>query len=164
MNHLLYVVIFIFLLILNLNATIINVPADTSTIQGGIDMAVDGDTVLVQPGTYCESINFNGKNIVVGSLTLTTGDTYFISQTKIGDCSMITTNLVTFENGEDSTSVLCGFTITEGPRGIYIDNSNPKIKHLHILHNVTFARPGAAYTYGGGIYCQNANPQMLYFH
>ena len=39
--------------------TTINVPSDTSTIQGGIDMAFDGDTVLVHPDTYVEYINFN---------------------------------------------------------------------------------------------------------
>ena len=48
-------------------ATTINVPADIDSIQGGINMAVDGDTVLVQPNTYYENINFNGKNIIVAS-------------------------------------------------------------------------------------------------
>lgn len=33
-------------------ANIIHVPADTNSIQSGIDMSNDGDTVLVQPGTY----------------------------------------------------------------------------------------------------------------
>ena len=65
-------------------ATIINIPDDYPTIQEGIDASIDGDTVLVQPGTYVENINFNGHNVVLGSLFLTTEDTIYISQTKIG--------------------------------------------------------------------------------
>ena len=57
------------------SATVINIPADYATIQAGIDASSDGDTVLVQPGTYVENINFNGHNVVLGSLFLTTGDT-----------------------------------------------------------------------------------------
>ena len=61
----------------------IHVPDDQPTIQAGIDRAVAGDTVLIKPDTYLENINFNGKNVVVGSLFLTTGDTSYISQTVI---------------------------------------------------------------------------------
>ncbi|MFQ5868778.1 MAG: hypothetical protein ACE5JC_02625, partial [Candidatus Zixiibacteriota bacterium] len=47
---------------LTANATIINIPGDYPTIQEGIDHGADGDTVLVQPDTYFENLNFNGHN------------------------------------------------------------------------------------------------------
>ncbi len=67
------------------NATIINVPSDHPTIQAGIDAANDKDTVLVDTGKYVENINFNGKNIVLGSHFLTTNDTNYISKTIIDE-------------------------------------------------------------------------------
>ena len=102
----------IFLLIGITYATVINIPADYSTIQSGINSSTNGDTVLVQPGTYLENINFNGHNITVSSLILTTQDTSYISQTVIdGDSSG---SVVTINTEEDSTTVLKGFTITNG--------------------------------------------------
>jgi hypothetical protein len=35
----------------------INIPDDFSKIQDGISNATDGDTILVEPGTYFENIN-----------------------------------------------------------------------------------------------------------
>ena len=46
-------------------ATIINVPADSATIQGGINGSSNGDTVLVQPATYMETVDFGAHNIVL---------------------------------------------------------------------------------------------------
>ncbi|MFH0765957.1 MAG: hypothetical protein V2A61_06025, partial [Calditrichota bacterium] len=46
-------------------ADIINVPEDVETIQGGIDAAEEGDTVLVAPGEYVENVDFQGKAIIV---------------------------------------------------------------------------------------------------
>ena len=40
----------------NLFASTINIPADYSTIQEGIDASVDGDTVLIAQGTYYENL------------------------------------------------------------------------------------------------------------
>ncbi len=57
-------------------------------IQTAINWAWNGDTILIHPGTYVENINYNNKNIVVGSFFLTTNDTSYISTTIIdGDQS-----------------------------------------------------------------------------
>ena len=50
-----------------LHAATINVPVDQPTIQAGIDASVNGDTVLVAPGTYYERVNLSGKAIVLTS-------------------------------------------------------------------------------------------------
>ncbi|MFC2088420.1 T9SS type A sorting domain-containing protein [Calditrichota bacterium] len=158
------IIIILLFLTLSLSATIINVPANIDSIQGGINMAINGDTVLVQPGTYYENINFNGKNIVVGSLTLTTGDTSYISQTIIDANSR--GSVVTF-GGEDSSAVLCGFTITNGRSriqggGILCYNSMPTLAYLDISNNETHGfGPFFPYSYGGGIFLFNSHLTIL---
>ncbi len=142
--------ILLFLLPQVLSATIINVPGDASTIQAGITASSNGDTVLVQPNTYYQNINFNGKNIMVASLFLTTGDASYISQTIINGNN--NNSVVKFNSGESNNAVLSGFTITNGSAyygaGIYCyQGSSPTLDHLVITGNHGYVGD----SYGGGI-------------
>jgi len=133
-------------------AKIIHVPADSSTIQGGINGAINGDTVLVAEGHYYERINFNGKRILVTSEFMNDHDPSHIHNTIIvGDSSG---SVVSFSNGEDSTSIIQGFTIREGLAvwggGIYCNQSSPSIRHCNIANNIAEG--------GGGIYCSQSSP------
>jgi hypothetical protein len=103
---------------------IIYVPADQPTIQDGINAAHDGDTVLVADSTYYENINFRGKAITVASHFLINGDTSHISKTIIDGSQPSypdSASTVYFVSGEDTTSVLCGFTITGGSGTNYLN-------------------------------------------
>ena len=54
------------LILTNLIATTINIPADYATDQEGIDAAQDGDNVLIAQGTYHENLSIN-KEITLAS-------------------------------------------------------------------------------------------------
>lgn len=93
----------------------IKVPADQPTIQAGINAAVNGDTVLVAPGTYIENINFMGKAITV---TSSGGPGNTIINGNQGD------SVVSFISGETLSSVINGFTIENAGASMY-PNTNP---------------------------------------
>jgi hypothetical protein len=131
-------------------STIINVPGDQPSIQAGITAATDADTVLVADSTYYENINFKGKKITVASLFIIDGDTNHINNTIIDGSQPSypdSGSVVYFASGEDTTSILCGFTITggsgtiivpgivRGSGGIHCSNSGPRICHNRIINN-----------------------------
>jgi len=95
-----------------------------ATIQKGIDTAVDGDTVVVWPGTYDQQANFNGKAITVKSAD---AEPAVISNSS--DYAFV------FENAEESNSVLQNFVIAKGCFAVYVSNSSPTIKNLTIVDN-----------------------------
>jgi serine protease len=112
-------------------ATVIHVPADQPAIQAGINAAVNGDTVLVAPGTYVENINFLGKAITVASAK---GPRVTIIDGNKKD------SVVRFTNKETTASVLSGFTIQNGYAhitggGIDMETASPTITGSIITAN-----------------------------
>lgn len=131
--------------------SVINVPADQATIQAAINVANNGDTVLVAPGKYVENINFNGKAITVtssGGPSVTTID---------GGAKG---SVVTFNTGETLSSKLSGFTITNGflngywGAGILISGTSPTIIGNVITGNHAAVGIGIA-VWGGSPLIQN---------
>jgi hypothetical protein len=149
--RILYTILFTVIICLSASATIINIPDDYPTIQEGIDASTDGDTVLVQPGEYVENINFNGHNIVLGSLFLTTGDNTYIDETIIN--GMGNGPVVTLISNEDILTSIIGFSITYGSSnlggGIRCRDSGVTV----ISNKITYC--GAHH--GGGLYFSNSS-------
>ena len=132
------------------------VPDDYPTIQGAIDHSVDGDEILVLPGTYVGGIDFKGLAITVRSQR--GPDHTVIDGNRVG-------STVYFQSGETSASVLEGFRIVNGVGslesmtgrilggGMYCFESSPTLIDCVIRDNVAEA--------GAGMMCMNDGSPTL---
>lgn len=129
----------------------LSVPGDHATIQQAIDAAIDGQSIVVAPGRYFETIDLLGKAIIVessGGPGVTTID---------GGGSG---SVVVFTSGEGPSTRLSGFSITNGlaPDGGGVRceaASSPTIVDCIVLGN-------EATDDGGGVYViQGSNPTFL---
>lgn len=175
------VTLFLFIIISSSAYSMIrNVPGNYSTIQSAINASANGDTVLVEPGTYFENINFHGKKIVVTSRYYISQDLNFINTTIInGSTPSVpdSASCVIISSGEDSTTVLQGFTITGGTGtkwndihgagvyreggGILIELSAPVIQNNIIKNNFAINTVGVTSGGGGGIRIGDSKPKIL---
>lgn len=164
MKYFTFIALFVLFIFTSSFSGIIYVPNDTTSIQGGIYLSNNGDTILVDDGTYYENINFKGKAITVASRFLIDGDTSHISNTIIDGSQPSNPDsgsVVYFISGEDTNSVLEGFTITGGtghfnPAGARTGGgiflwAGAKIENNKIINN-HINTPVNIYAHGGGIH------------
>jgi parallel beta-helix repeat protein len=141
------------------------------TIQSAINNCIDNDTVVVNPGTYFENVNFLGKAITVRSIN--PDDPNIVTATIINGsipADLNNASVVTFNHGEGNNSILEGFTLTGGT-GTWVaiawrfytvywnrcggaivcyNMSQPTITKNHITHNTT-GEGGGVYVYGNPV-------------
>ncbi len=147
-------------------------------IQDGIDAVANSGMVHVADGTYTgtgnKQLDFGGKAITVQSENG--------AANSIIDCENSGTGFY-FHSGEISTSVVDGFTITNGHLssggGMYIYNSSPTVTNCIFDGNTADSNGGGIYNwnsdptltncafadnsayYGGGIYNNASSPVMI---
>ncbi|KPK68806.1 hypothetical protein AMJ82_07310 [candidate division TA06 bacterium SM23_40] len=146
---------------ISVSATVLHVPGQYPTIQAGIDAAGEGDTVLVADGTYTgdgnRDLDFGGVNMVVMSENG--------PEVTIIDCegsSVDPHRAFFFHGGEDQSSVVQGFEITNGYAvglypfsdggGILCISSSPNIMWNTITDNVA--------VYAGAISCDYSSARI----
>lgn len=103
--------------------------ADYTSIMEAVDSVGEFSTITVNPGTYYENIDLNGKNITLASVA---GP----EQTIIHGGNNGT--VLTMLNGENASTVIDGFTITGGDNtlcGGIKCNHRPQIKNCIIRDN-----------------------------
>lgn len=163
-----------------LHSRIIRVPADSLTIQSGLNWALSGDTVLVAPGVYYENIRWPNRD---GIVLLSEGGAEVTIINGNDTARVMTMNAIAYT----SATVVRGFTITNGRLtalygygagifcrgnpvffdnrvvnntisalgyggGVYADGA-PTFGYNLIAHNKIERPGGGGWRYGGGIYC-----------
>ncbi len=131
---------------------VIRVPSEQPTIQAGINAAVNGDTVLVEPGEYTGNGNYN-IDFLSKAITVTSEagpDSTVIEVDELGRGFY-------FHSYETEASILEGFKITganvplEGcGGGVFCYNASPTIRNNLITECYAY--------WGGGIACLLSSP------
>lgn len=133
----------------------LHVPSNYSTIQAAIDVASNGDHILVAPGTYtgigASVIDTKGKALWIQGV----GDIWDPAPVIDGEDARV---CVFCTSGEGSDTIIQGFQIKNGVgdagAGVRCIGSSPTFKYCGFLLNETEKS-------GGGMYVDNGSPTLF---
>ena len=152
----------------NAFATDLLVPSEYSTLQGAIDAAVDGDTVIVAPGTYNETMTITGKAITLRSSA-------GAATTKI-DRANATGDVFTINSAPSAGVTIQGFTILRCQANVFVGSgaSTVNLNNVRVLtgRRAAWVRSGSHFVLndfqvagmsgvdGNGVYVENAGSTL----
>ncbi|MHC4117364.1 MAG: right-handed parallel beta-helix repeat-containing protein, partial [Planctomycetota bacterium] len=121
----------------------VNLPS----ISLALTMAKNADTLILDPNTYYEVINFNGKPVHLRSTD--PNDPNVVASTII-DANNTSLDVAVFNSGEDANSVIDGITLTGGRYGLYCTSSSvPTVQRCVIRNNSSY-----------GVYAYSVSPTI----
>ncbi len=140
------------------------VPAEEPTVQAALDQAQAGDTVLVAPGHYYETLRFRGEAVVLASHFVLDGDLEHLENTVLDGSQAAdpdSQSTVSFLSGEDNGAELVGFTVTGGAGtrmtancreggGVYARAGEPTVRWNIFRDNVIQSDAWSTFCNGGG--------------
>ncbi|MEA1971850.1 MAG: T9SS type A sorting domain-containing protein [Candidatus Cloacimonadota bacterium] len=141
--------------VLQLSAVVINIPDDQPTIQAGLNIAAENDTVLVHPGVYFENLVWPATSEI--KLFGINQEECIIDGNNLG-------NVIRINNISGITKI-DGFTIQNGNAngtgpyysnggGIYCVDVTLQLSNLFIVDNTALEK-------GGGIYCRTSDLSLI---
>lgn len=132
------------------SAAVHRVPSQYPNIRAGVQAAANGDTVLVAAGTYSgpgnSSIDFDGKAITVCSEA---GPALTTIAPAVDQGAFI------FESGEPPTAIVKGFTLRDGYRAIWCNESSPTMIECVFYRNWSYDDSGGAF------FGRNSSPTFI---
>lgn len=159
-----------------ISAKIIYVPSDQTTIQAGIDLALDGDTVLIADGIYSGIDNINlhwdasNKHITIKSVNG--------ASNCVINCNHEGRGFI-FNAGQDRRDIIDGLTITNGwaktvhpflsgGGAILCNGTSPQILNCNLIHNIAGdtvnSTVNSYYADGGAIDCINSSAPIIRYN
>jgi len=138
-----------------ISQSIKRVPSQFPKIQEAINQAANGDTIIVEPGTYFENLNLLGKKIILASQYLENFNILNIARTIIDGGNL--SSVIECSSGEDSTTYIVGFTIQNGHAHLINNSNGGGIKVLNSGLSIfnCIIKNNKAESSGGGFYGNN---------